>query len=40
MEKNRKLTFHLRINVKIVLDLEQNQDLNLFLVLRVEAKAK
>ena len=40
MEKNKKLIFRLRINVEDVMDLDQNQDLNLFLVLHAEGKAK
>ena len=38
--KNKKLIFHLQINVEHVMDLEQNQDQNQFLVPLVEDKVK
>ena len=40
MEKNKKLIFHLQINAKYVMDMEQNQDLNLFLVPHAEDRVK
>ena len=38
--KNKKLIFHLQRNVKYVMDMEQNQDLNLFLVQHAEVKVR
>ena len=40
MVKNKKLIFHLLTNVEFAMDLGLNQDQNLFLVQRVEAKVK
>ena len=40
MVKNKKLIFHLLINVEYVADLEQSQDQNQFLVPLVEDKVK
>ena len=40
MVKNKKLIFHLQINVECVMDLEQNQDRNQFLVPPAEDKVK
>ena len=39
-EKSKKLIFHLQINVEHVMDLEQSQDQNLFLVPHAGDKVK